>query len=227
MLKTVVFDLDGVLIDSEPLMRFAFEASYRQVIGDGPVPIEAYLEHIGESFPKIMDHLGLPLDLWKPYRELCQTHIDRIALFPETREMLSWAKTSLNLKLAVLTGKDQARTLQILNHFDLAQFFNAVVASDQLQHPKPDPEGLFHILEQLDCSADEAAMVGDAVSDVFCAQGAGVTSIGVLWGIKPERLRQLCHPDYVALDWDALFQIMIKLRLAHLRRAGAPVSPDR
>lgn len=227
MLKTVIFDLDGVLIDSEPLMRFAFEASYRQVIGAGPVPIEAYLEHMGESFPNIMDQLGLPLDLWKPYRELCQAHIDRIALFPEAREMLVWAKTSLNLKLAVLTGKDQARTLQILDHFDLAQFFNVVIASDQLQHPKPDPEGLLQILQLLNCSADEAAMVGDAVSDVFCAQGAGVTSIAVLWGIKPERLRRLCQPDYLALDWDALFQIMIKLRLAHLRRTRVLAAPGR
>jgi len=136
---------------------------------------------------------------------------------------LAWARQTLNLKLAVLTGKDRPRTLQILEHFDVADFFSAVVTSDQLRHPKPDPEGLFRILELLDCSADEAAMVGDAVSDVFCAQRAGVTSIAVLWGIKPERLQQLCQPDYTARDWDALFQIVIKLRLAHLRRARAPV----
>jgi len=226
MLKVVVFDLDGVLIDSEPLMRFAFEASYRQVIGEGSPPIEAYLEHMGESFPRIMDQLGLPHTLWEPYRELCQAHIDRITLFPEARNMLVWARQTLNLKLAVLTGKDRRRTLQILEHFDVADFFNMVVTSDQLSHPKPDPEGLLRILEGLDCSADEAAMVGDAVSDIFCAQGAGVTSIAALWGIKPERVRQLCQPDYMALDWDALFQIMIKLRLAHVL-ARTRVSPRR
>ena len=44
MLQAIIFDLDGVLIDSEPLMRFAFAASYRQVIGAGEPPIEAYLE---------------------------------------------------------------------------------------------------------------------------------------------------------------------------------------
>jgi len=226
MLKVVVFDLDGVLIDSEPLMRFAFEASYRQVIGDGSPPIESYLEHMGESFPCIMDQLGLPHALWEPYRELCQAHIDRITFFPEARDMLAWARQTLNLKLAVLTGKDRLRTLQILEHFEVADFFSAVVTSDQLNRPKPDPEGLLHILEVLNCSADEAAMVGDAVSDIFCAQGAGVTSIAALWGIKPERVQQLCQPDYMAMDWDALFQIVIKLRLAHVL-ARPRVSPGR
>ncbi len=47
MLKAIIFDLDGVLIDSEPLMRLAFETAYRQVLGEGEPPIEAYLEHMG------------------------------------------------------------------------------------------------------------------------------------------------------------------------------------
>ena len=207
MLKAIIFDLDGVLIDSEPLMRFAFETSYRRVIGDGTPPIEAYLEHMGESFPRIMDQLGLPHTLWPPYLELCQKHIDHITLFPKSRELLEWA-SSLNLKLAILTGKDRMRTLQILDHFGLSHFFEVVVASDQLRHPKPDPEGMLCSLELLECSAEEAVMIGDAVSDITCAQRSGVTAIAVTWGIKPERVQTLCRPDYIIQDWDALFHLL-------------------
>jgi 3-amino-5-hydroxybenzoic acid synthesis related protein len=220
MLKALICDLDGVLIDSEPLMRFAFAASYRRILGDGPPPIEAYLEHMGESFPHIMDQLGLPHTLWAPYVDICRQHIDRITIFPQTRALLAWAAAH-QLKLAILTGKDRARTLQILQHFGLGDCFDAVVASDQLRHPKPDPEGMRHALQLLACAPDEAVMIGDAVSDVLCAQRAGVCAIAVTWGIKPERVQTLCHPEFLVHDGPMLVQVLRQL----LQARAAPPAP--
>ena len=210
MLRAIVFDLDGVLINSEPLMRFAFEATYRQIIGAGQVPIEAYLEHMGESFPRIMDHLGLPHTLWEPYRQLCQQHIDRIKLFPQTWGILNWARAR-GLKLAILTGKDYARTVQILDHFDLSSRFHVLVSSDLLRYPKPHPEGLYRVLEHLSCAPHEAVMIGDSTSDVLCAQRAGIAAIAVTWGIKPERVQTLCQPDHLVHTWDELACVLAKL----------------
>jgi len=224
MLRAIVFDLDGVLIDSEPLMRFAFEATYREVIGPGPVPIEAYLEHMGESFPHIMDHLGLPHTLWEPYRRLCQEHIDRITLFPETWNILDWAHTH-GLKLAILTGKDHARTIQILDHFGLSSRFQAVVSSDQLQCPKPHPEGLQRALALLRCAPQESVMVGDSTSDVLCAQRAGIAAIAVTWGIKPERVQTLCQPDYLVHTWAELLRVLETLRRTHAPVLQTGVQP--
>lgn len=193
-------------------MRFAFTACYRQSIGDGPVPIEAYLEHMGESFPRIMDHLGLPHTLWEPYRALCQEHIAKIRVFPEGRTLLGWARAE-GLKLAILTGKDRERTLHLLHFFGLAQFFDVVIASDQLERPKPDPEGMVRALEMLCCEAEAAVMIGDAVSDVLCAQRAGVPAIAVTWGIKPERVQTLCQPEYIVHDWESLTHILQEMVL--------------
>jgi 3-amino-5-hydroxybenzoic acid synthesis related protein len=210
MLKAIIFDLDGVLIDSEQLMRFAFEESYRHVIGDGIPPIEAFLEHMGEPLPQIMDQLGLPRALCQPYRELCQQNIKRITLFPKSRKLLEWARGH-DLKLAILTGKDRVRTLQILEYFALRQFFHLVITSDQLRHPKPEPEGILFALHFLNCNKESAVMIGDSVSDVLSAQRAGIQAIAVTWGTKPERVQTLCQPDYIVQDWQALFQVLYTL----------------
>ena len=210
MIEAIVFDLDGVLIDSEPLMRLAFAESYRRVIGPGPPPIESYLEHMGESFPRIMDKLGLPHTLWEPYREFCQENLSHVRFFPQAREMLE-LMLSLDLKLSILTGKDQARTLQILKHFEVEHVFSAVVASDQLIKPKPDPEGILRVLQLLACPSDRAVMIGDSVSDILCAQQANVAAIAVTWGIKPERVQTLCSPDHVVHNWQALTELLVAM----------------
>jgi 3-amino-5-hydroxybenzoic acid synthesis related protein len=218
-LAAVVFDLDGVLIDSEPLMRFAFEVSYRELGLPGSPPIEAYLEHMGESFPRIMDRLGLPNALWEPYREVCRRHPELVNVFPESRPLLASARR-LGLRLSILTGKDRERTLATLDRFQLAEFFDVVLASDQLRFPKPHPEGMERSLWLLGTSARQAAFVGDSVNDISCAQAAGVRSIAVTWGTKPERVRSLCRADHIVERWDELAELLVRLR-----HRPAPVAP--
>jgi 3-amino-5-hydroxybenzoic acid synthesis related protein len=210
-LTAVVFDLDGVLIDSEPLMRFAFEVAYRELGLPGAPPIESYLEHMGESFPRIMDRLGLPQDLWAPYRDECRRHPELVQTFPEARLLLAQAR-NLGLRLSILTGKDRERTLHTLDRFQLAEFFDVVLASDQLRHPKPHPEGMRLSLALLGAAPTQAAFVGDSVNDILCAQAAGVRSIAVTWGTKPERVRSLSRPDHIVDDWGALAELLVRLR---------------
>lgn len=210
MLRTIIFDLDGVLIDSEPLMRSAFEVSYRSVIGEGTPPVEDYLEHMGESFPNIMNRLGLPHTLWQPYHEFCQRHLDEITLFPNSLDVLEWARAR-GFKLGLLTGKDRLRTLQILDHFGLQHYFQVVVASDQLIHPKPHPEGIMCVLKSLASEPEQAVMIGDAVNDIVAAQQASVRAIAVTWGIKPDRVLSLCQPDFIVHDWESLLRVLEKL----------------
>jgi AHBA synthesis associated protein len=216
MLKAIVFDLDGVLIDSEPLMRVAFAESYRQIIGDGPAPIEAYLEHMGKPFPQIMDCLGLPHSLWAPFKEICRRRIEMIKLFPESRGLLDWAQRH-DLGLALLTGKDEQRTAEILEHFAIGSYFTAVLTPEQLTRPKPDPEGILCALEALGCEPEHAVMVGDSTSDVLCAQQAGVPAIAVTWGIRPDLVQRNCRPDYLVHTWRGLQQTLAQLRLAPVK----------
>jgi 3-amino-5-hydroxybenzoic acid synthesis related protein len=209
-LAAVVFDLDGVLIDSEPLMRFAFEVAHRRLGLPGAPPIESYLEHMGESFPRIMERLGLPATMWEPYRDVCRRHPDLVQVFPEARPLLAHARR-LGLKLSILTGKDRERTLHTLERFGLAEFFDVVLASDQLRHPKPHPEGMRRSLALLGVAASQAVFVGDSVNDILCAQAAAVRSIAVTWGTKPERVRSLSRPDHIVEAWGQLGELLARL----------------
>ena len=189
-------------------MRFAFAESYRQVIGEGSPPIEEYLNHMGKSFIHIMDCLGLPHSLWQPFREISQNNLEMIQLFSGTQPLLQ-RLSDYNVQLAILTGKDSYRTGKILDYFGITHFFDYVLASDQLNYPKPNPEGMFRILNTLDSAPQEAVMIGDAVSDILCAQQALVIAVGVTWGIKPERIQTLCQPDYLVNDWGQLEHLLI------------------
>ena len=66
-------------------------------------------------------------------------------------------------------------------------------------------------------------MVGDAVSDIQCAERAGVVSVAVTWGIKPERVQTLCKPGFIVHDWDSLTRTLLFLRQPTTLEAEPPV----
>ncbi len=201
-LKLVVFDFDGVIINSEPLMREALAHSYRQFF-EGPVPIDEYLSHMGLPFNHIMDAMGLPRELAEPYMAFSNMHLHRVEMFPGAYDCISRLR-SASISTALLTGKDRTRTLAILKNLNLSDMLDMVVASSDLEHPKPHPEGLLRILEGLRSEPTETVMVGDSVNDIECSLAAGVDPIGVSWGTRPELLRRLRAPFKIVDDFDTL-----------------------
>lgn len=207
MRKLVIFDLDGVIVDSEPLMRYAFHQAYSETVLGGEPPIEEFFQHMGKSLSVIADHLGLPQSFCVAYREICERNVHRISLFPGIEDVLL-AFEAQRTPMAILTGKEERRAKQILKHFQLDRFFFPVIASDLLRHAKPHPVGIQTILTAHRCNPIDAVMVGDAVSDIQCAQRAGITAVAVTWGIKPDHMLEWCEPDFVVHDPDDLFDLL-------------------
>ena len=210
MLRTVIFDLDGVLINSEPLMKFAFQQTYRKVVGNGDPPLDAFFQRMGKSLTVICDEIGLPAEFIPHYREICCKNVDRINVFPGTEKLLCHLRDS-DIRMGIVTGKERRRTQQILEYFELAGFFDPVMTCDTLNHPKPHPEGIETILAAHGCPAINAVMIGDAVSDIQCAQRAGVCSIGVTWGIRPEHMIRHSDPSHVAYDLEGLSLLLERM----------------
>ncbi|WP_131742556.1 HAD-IA family hydrolase [Actinomadura roseirufa] len=179
--RAVVFDLDGVIVDSFDVMRRAFRIAYAEVVGDGPAPFEEYSKHLGRYFPDIMRIMGLPPEIEEPFVRESYRLAGEVTVFPGVEALL----TELNrrgLRLAVATGKSGPRARSLLTVLGIAGHFEHVIGSDEVPRPKPAPDIVEHALDLLGVVPEEAVMVGDAVTDLQSARGAGVGAIAALWG---------------------------------------------
>ncbi|KOG07347.1 phosphoglycolate phosphatase [Streptomyces viridochromogenes] len=197
-LRAVVFDLDGVLVDSFGVMREAFALAYREVVGEGEPPFEEYSLHLGRYFPDIMEIMGLPLEMEGPFVRESYRLAHRVRLFDGVTEVLE-ALRERGIGCAVATGKSGPRARSLLEGLGVLPLFDHVIGSDEVDHPKPAPDIVLRALDLLGVGPDEAVMIGDAVTDLASARSARVRAVAALWGEgDPEPLLD-ARPD-AALD---------------------------
>lgn len=192
----VIFDLDGVLVDSTEVMREAFAVAYAEVVGEGEAPFEEYGRHLGRYFPDIMRIMGLPLEMEEPFVRESYRLASRVPLFDGVREMLD-ELAARGVRMAIATGKSGPRARSLLAQLDVLPLFEHVIGSDEVAHPKPAPDIVQHALDLLGVRAEDAMMVGDAVADIASARGAGVTAVGAVWGLTDARELLGTDPDEV------------------------------
>lgn len=192
----IIFDLDGVLVDSFAVMREAFTIAYAEVVVDGPAPFEEYNRHLGRYFPDIMKSMGLPLEMEGPFVRESYRLAHKVTIFDGVIDLLQ-ALRERGLRLAVATGKSGPRARSLLDQLGMLSMFDHVIGSDEIRHPKPAPDIVLHALDLLDVRPQEAMMVGDAVTDLASARGASVTAVAALWGESDEAEMLAAQPDVV------------------------------
>jgi AHBA synthesis associated protein len=195
--QAVIFDLDGVVVDSFAVMGKAFAVAYAEVVGDGPAPFEEYRRHMGRYFPDIMRIMGLPLAMEEPFVRESYRLAPEVPVFDGIVELLVTLRVR-GLRLAIATGKTGSRARSLLDQLGLLPFFAHVIGSDEVARPKPAPDMVAHALDLLDVPAERAIMVGDAPTDLASARGAGVASAAALWA-PPDDVNALlaAGPDVV------------------------------
>jgi len=200
-----------VLIDSKQLQKDALLKSYRQFYEAGDPPYVDFFSHSGDSLQNIFRKIGLPGGMVEPYKEFCKKNIGAVRLFEGVPPLLTFLKEN-HFRCGLCTGKDRVRTIEILRHFSLLDYFDIVVCSDDVQYPKPHAESLLKISHYLAIPGHNMIMVGDAKNDILCARNASVPSIGVTWGEYPFSLDNDDAPDL-------LVSSMHELRLGILQMA--------
>ena len=181
--KTLVFDLDGTLVDSAPDIAAAVNALFaelelpevelaliRRMIGDGaPVLLERVLAHVGAThtaadlMPRFSVHYG-------------ENAVRLTTVYPAVIETLMQLR-GLGCRLGVCTNKPIAPTRSVLAALGLDTLIEAVVGGDSLPQRKPAPEPLLAVIRALGGSTESAVLIGDSAVDLACAEAAGVPAI--------------------------------------------------
>lgn len=214
--KFIIFDLDGTLVntieDLGTAVNHVLAATGRPVHD-----IDEYRMMVGDGVRKLVQRAlpaaeqedeELPDRLLPAFREYYGAHIAvHSRPYPGIPELLSELACA-GYGMAVASNKYLEGTVAIIRHFFPDIPFAAVAGGTGSRPLKPDPSVLFEIMERSGAVPGNTVMVGDSGTDVQTARNAGIRSVGVTWGFRPDAARQA---DAVAEDIAGLRRILLGL----------------
>ncbi|KKO52606.1 pyrophosphatase PpaX [Paenibacillus sp. DMB20] len=210
MIETVLFDLDGTIIDTNELIISSFMHVFEKG-PKGPLSREGIIPHMGTTLEYQLQTFSGQEDvsqLVPLYRAYNQEHHDEMVRpFPHVNEVVQWLHGQ-GISMGIVTTKIRPSTLMTLEKFDLAPYMSAVVTVSDVEHPKPHPEPVLKAVEQLGCKPETTLMVGDSAVDIQSAKAAGVLAAGVSWSLKGEQVLRDKGADFILKDMRDLYRIV-------------------
>ncbi|MBY0119180.1 HAD-IA family hydrolase [Paenibacillus sp. FSL R5-0623] len=180
MIKALVFDFDGTIIDTETAWYIAFRDAYKEHGVD--LTLEMYSQCIGTSlktfnpYEYLITDLNLPIDR-EAFRESVQLQhaalMNKEVVRPGIQSYLDEARKA-GLKLAVASSSKREWVEQHLEQLKLKDYFEVIRTADDVANVKPDPELYNQALEALGVTADEAVAIEDSPNGARAAAAAGM-----------------------------------------------------
>lgn len=182
----ILFDMDGVLVDSEPFIREAAQEMFRRRF-DFAMPDEAFTPFVGAGEDAFLGgpakaH-GLPIELpadkvltYDIYMELIE---NRLGPLPGVIEFVATAR-SHGLKLAVCSAADRRKVVGNLRAIGLGEeAFDTIITGDDVSKKKPDPEGYLMAASGIGIPGSKCLVVEDAVNGIKAGCAAGAACLGL------------------------------------------------
>ncbi len=185
MKKAVIFDMDGLMIDSERVTYNEYvkklaqlghhdftEELYRNCLGKNKQGIcQVFIDHYGQDFPmtEVWDDVHVWID-----ESLRQYVPKKKGLV----ELLEYLKAN-NYKTIVATSSGRARVDEILKNADLTKYFDDTICGDEVTHGKPHPEIFLTACQKLDVKPEEALVLEDSEAGILAAYDGRIDVICV------------------------------------------------
>ncbi|GAB2544756.1 pyrophosphatase PpaX [Gracilibacillus alcaliphilus] len=197
-LETLLFDLDGTLINTNELIIASFTHTLEQH-GDRPYTREEIIQFIGPPLIESMEKINPDKKdvLMQTYREHnLANHKEYVEAYPTVLETMKRLKEA-GCKLGVVTTKLHDTAQLGLEMTGLAPYFDVLIGLDDIEHAKPHPEPVLKAMDQLQANPMTTIMVGDNYHDIEAGHNAGVQTAGVGWAIKGKETLKQYDPDYI------------------------------
>ena len=208
-IETILFDLDGTLIDTNELIIASFTHTVEK-FGDRPYTREEILDFIG---PPLVDSLTLVNpnkidDMVTAYREHNYAKNEKyVQAYPDVVETIKKLKTK-GYKMGIVTTKIHHTAELGLKIAGMEGIFDVIIGLDDVENAKPHPEPVLTAIDQLKANPMTTLMVGDNYHDIEAGQNAGVQTAGVAWAIKGRESLEKYRPDYMLENISDLFEII-------------------
>ena len=203
MIKGIIFDFDGTVANTMPVVFACYDYSTEKILGkkaDRAPFLETFGLPLVVCLTKVFgEEDGLKIcDEYRAYQEL--HHDELIQPFPHVKETLEQLRQR-GIPMAIVTSKGRATCLRGARCLGIDTYFTAVISADMVKHPKPDAEPTRMALESIGTLPGETLVVGDAPFDLMSGRTAGCQTAAVEYSlIAKEKFTGTARPDYWLKD---------------------------
>lgn len=182
MIKNILFDLDGTIIDSEEFSALCTQYGLIEVFGK--VPENENVKQLrGLPVSKIMEERygEAGKNAYKIAREHFNKNVDKLGLYDGIREVIEKFSNS-GYSLGIVTSSKKISAYKMLEANSIIQFFSSIVCAEDTEMHKPDPEPIHLCIKRIGGQPGETVYIGDTQYDIIAAKKAGIKAFGAGWG---------------------------------------------
>ncbi|ELY3460345.1 HAD family hydrolase [Campylobacter jejuni] len=189
MNKTILFDLDGTLIDSTDAILNSFQGAFK-ALGLTSKNNEEIKNLIGYPLEQMFrmlypDKVNLSKEFVLAYREIyAQIYLEQTTLLPKAKEALELGSEIADL--GIVTTKGGKFTPILLDYLGVKKFFKTLITLEDVTNPKPSSEPIILALKRLNKTQENAYMIGDTILDIQAAISVNITPLALACGYGNE-----------------------------------------
>ncbi|HLR03212.1 MAG TPA: HAD-IA family hydrolase [Virgibacillus sp.] len=207
-MKAIIFDFDGTLADTLPVCFYAFQTVFKEFDRINVTTDEVKAMFGPSETGIIKENLKHPdhdkaIELY--YESYDERHGELVRDNGDINELLLFLKKE-GYTLGIVTGKAKRSLLISLEHLNMNDLFDVIITGDDVNSPKPHPEGLNKALEQLGVKNTETVFLGDSDADISAGKQANVHTVGVKWLPHYQTPEFSVKPDHIINSIDEFKQ---------------------